>query len=57
MSEDNKYVSELLKFYSEEISETKGIAISHLEKKLFPITNSIIYLDQKHNESRVTEGA
>ena len=40
-----------------EMTETKRIAIAHLEKKLFPVANSVIYLDQKRNESRVTEAA
>ena len=57
MSGDNQYVSQPLKFYSEEMTETKSIAIAHLEKRLFPVTNSVIYLDQKRNESRVTEVA
>ena len=57
MSGDNQYVSQPLKFYTEEMTETKRIAIDHLEKKLFPVANSIIYLDQKRNESRVTEAA
>ena len=57
MSGDNLYVSHPLKFYTEEITETKKIAIAHLEKKLFPVANSVIYLDQKRNESRVTEVA
>ena len=46
-----------LKFYIEEMTETKRIAIAHLEKQLFPVANSVIYLDQKRNESRVTEAA
>ena len=57
MSGDNQYDSQPLKFYIEEITETKRIAIAHLEKKLFPVANSVIYLDQKRNESRVTEAA
>ena len=57
MSGDNKYVSQPLMFYAEEMTETKRIAITHLEKKLFPVANSVIYLDQKRNESRVTEVA
>ena len=44
-----------LKFYTEEMTVTKRIAIAHLEKKLLPVSNSVIYLDQKRNESRVTE--
>ena len=55
MSGDNQYVSQPLKFYTEEMTETKRIAIAHLENKLFPVSNSIIYLEQKLNESRVTE--
>ena len=57
MSGDNQYVSQPLKFYSEEMTETKKTAIAHLENKLFPVANSVIYLDQKRNESRVTEAA
>ena len=57
MSGDNQYVSQPLKFYSEEMTETKRVAISHLKKKLFPIANSVIYFDQKRNASRVTEAA
>ena len=57
MSGDNQYVFQPLKFYTEEMTETKRIAIAHLEKKLFPVANSVIYLDQKRNESRVTEAA
>jgi len=57
MSGDNQYVSQPLKFYTEQMTETKRIAIAHLEKKLFPVTNSVIYLDQKRNKSRVTEAA
>ena len=57
MSGDNQYVSQPLKFYTEEMTETKRIAIAHLEKKLFPVANSVIYLDKKRNESRVTEAA
>ena len=57
MSGDNQYVSQPLKCYTEEMTETKKIAIAHLEKKLFPVANSVIYLDQKRNESRVNEAA
>ena len=57
MSGDNQYVSQPLKFYSEEMTETKRIAIAHLEKKLFIIVKSVIYLDQKRNESEVVEAA
>ena len=55
MSGDNQYVSQPLKFYAEEMTETKRIAIAHLEKKLFPVANSVIYLEPKRNESKVTE--
>ena len=55
MSGDNQYVSQPLKFYSEEMTETKRIAIAHIEKKLFPVANSVIYLDKKRNKFRVTE--
>ena len=54
MSGDNQHVSQPLKFYIEEMTETKRIAIAHLEKKLFPVANSVIYLDQKLKESRVS---
>ena len=57
MSGDNQFVSQPLKFYTEEMTETKIIAIAHLEKKLFPVANSLLYLDQKRNEARVTEAA
>ena len=57
MSGDNQYVSQPLKFYAEEMTETKRIAIAHLEEKLFPVANSVIYLDQKLNELRVIEAA
>ena len=57
MSGDNQYGSQPLKFYSEEMTETKRIAIAHLEKKLFPVANSVIYLDQKRNELKDTEAA
>ena len=57
MSGDNQYASQPLKFYSEEMTETKKIAIAHLENKFSPVANSVIYLDQKRNESRVIEAA
>ena len=57
MSGDNQYDSQPLKFYIEEMTETKRIAMAHLEKKLFPLVNSVIYLDHKRNESSVTEAA
>ena len=57
MSGDNQYVSQPLKFYTEEMTETKRIAIVHLEKKIFPVANSVIYLDQQSNNLRVIEAA
>ena len=57
MSGDNQYVTQPLKFYTGEMTETKRIAIAHLEKKSFPVANSVIYLDQKRNESKFTEAA
>ena len=57
MSGDNQYVFQPLKFYSEEMTETKKIAIAHLEEKLFPIANSVIYLDKKRNKSIFTDAA
>ena len=57
MSGDNQYVSQPLNFYSEEMTGTKRIAIAHIEKKLFPVANSVVYLVQKRNESRVIEAA
>ena len=57
MSGDNQYVCQPLKLYSEEMSVTKRIAIAHLEKKLFPVANFVIYLDQKSNESRLIGAA
>ena len=57
MSGDNYYVSQPLKFYSEEMTETKRIAIAHFEEEIFPVANSVIYLDQKRNELRVIEAA
>ena len=57
MSGDNQYVYQPLKFLTEEMTETKRIAIALLEKKLFPVSNSVIYLEQKLNQSRVIEAA
>ena len=57
MSGDNQYVSHLLKFYTKEMTETKRLVIAHLEKKVFPVSNFATYLDQKHDESAVTEAA
>ena len=57
MSSDNQYVSQSLKFYVKEMTATKRIAIAQLEKKEFLVANSVIYLDQLRNESRVIEAA
>ena len=37
ISGDNQYLSQALKFYTEEMTETKRIAIAHKKKKLFPV--------------------
>jgi len=55
MSGDNLYGAQPLKFYSVEMTETKKIALTHLEKKLFPDSNSIIYLHLKHQEIKSRE--
>ena len=47
MSGDSLIEAQTFKFYSEEMTETKWIALAHLEKELLPISNSLIYLDQK----------
>ena len=57
MSGDNLYGEQPLKFYSEEMTETKKIALAHFEKKLFPESNSIIHLQRKHQEIKVPETA
>ncbi len=55
MSGDNQYFSHPVNFYTEEMTESKRISIAHLEKKLFPVANSVICLGQKHKEPRVAE--
>ncbi len=55
MSGDNRFGEQPLKFYSEGMTETKQIAISHFEKKLFPESNSIIHLCRKQQEIKVSE--
>ncbi len=57
MSGDNLHGSQPLKFYSDEMTETKGIALAHLEDELFPVSKSVIYLDQKRKEFRVPQVA
>ena len=57
MSGDNLLDAQSLKFYSQEMTETKSIALAHFEEKLVPISNSVIYLEQKRKEFRVTEAA
>tara|TARA_Y100001968_G_scaffold191830_1_gene175762 strand:+ start:318 stop:512 length:195 start_codon:yes stop_codon:yes gene_type:complete len=53
MSGDNFYSAQPLKFYSEEMTKTKKIALDHLQKKLCPRSNSIIHLQRKYQETRV----
>ena len=57
MSGDNFYGAQLLKLYSEEMTETKKIALDCFKKKLFPESNSIIHLQRKHQEIKVSESA
>ena len=57
MSGDNLLGAQPLMFYSDEMTETKGIALAHLEKELFPVSKSVIYLDQKRIGFRVPEAA
>ena len=57
MSGDNLYSEQLLRFYSEEMTETKKIALAHFENKLFPESNSIIHLQLKYPEIKVQKMA
>ncbi len=57
MSGDNQYFSHPVNFYTEEMTESKRIAIAHLEKKLVPVANSAICLGQKRIEPRVAEAS
>tara|TARA_Y100001968_G_scaffold17059_1_gene13534 strand:+ start:104 stop:298 length:195 start_codon:yes stop_codon:yes gene_type:complete len=57
MSGDNLYGAQSLKFYSEEMTETKKIVLTHFEKKLFPESNSIIYLQRKNPDIKIPETA
>ena len=57
MSGDNLYGVQPSKFYAEAMTETKKIALAHFEKKLFQATNSIIYLQLKHQETKVQSEA
>ena len=57
MSGDNLLGEQRLKFYSEEMTETKWIALAHLEEKLVPVSNSVIYLEQKRKEFRFSPAA
>ncbi len=54
MSGDNFYVAQPLKFYSEEMTETKKIALAHFKKKLSHESNSIIHLKRKYQEIKKT---
>ena len=55
MSEDSLYGVHSLKFYSEEMTETKKMALAHLEKKLFSESNSIISIQRKHHKIKAPE--
>ena len=55
MSGDNLLGAQPLMFYSEEMTETKLIALAHFEEKLAPVRNVVIYLEQKRKEFRVHE--
>ena len=55
MSGDNLDGEQPLKFYSDEMTEAKKIALAHFEKKFFPESNSIIYLQRKHQDIKVIE--
>ncbi len=57
MSGDNQCLSHPVNFYTEEMTESKRIAIAHLEKKLVPVANSAICLGQKRIEPRVAEAS
>ena len=50
MSGDDFYGAQPLKFYAQEMTETKKITLSHFEKKLFPESNSVIHLKRKYQE-------
>ena len=55
MSGDNLYGEQPLNFYSDEMTEIKKIAFTHFEKKLFPESKSIIHLQRKHQERKVSK--
>ncbi len=55
MSGDNLYGAQPLKFYSDEMTEVKKIALAQFEKKLFPESNSIIHLPLKYQEMKGPE--
>ena len=57
MSGDNIYGAQPLKFYSEEMTDTRKIALAHFEQKLFRESNSIIYLQRKYQEIKVPNAA
>ena len=57
MTGDNLYGVQPLKFYSEEMTETKKIALAHFEKRIFPESNSIIHLCRKHQAIEVPDVA
>ena len=57
MSGDNLLGAQPLMFYSEDMTETKLIALAHFEEKLAPVRNVVIYLEQKRKEFRAPEAA
>ncbi len=57
MSGDNLLGGQPLMFYTEEMTNTKVIALSHFEKEFFTVSNSLIYLDQKRKEFSFPEAA
>ena len=45
------------RFYSEEMTDTKLIALAHFEKELSSVSNSVNYLDWKYKEFKVPKTA
>ena len=54
MSGDDFYGAQPLKFYAQEMTETKKITLSHFEKKLFPESNSVIHLKRKYQKTKAS---
>ena len=58
MSGDNLYGTQPLKFYAQKMTDTKKIALLiNFEKKLFPESNSKIYIHRKNQEIKVPDAA